>query len=100
MPIPEEHRPLAVDQQEQQPQSLLNKYRRLIQWRKQQPALIKGNLTLLDTAEPLLGFTRKSDEQHLLCLFNLSPTPICYDLSPYLNCLEIEGLYFTVRMGY
>lgn len=98
LPIPEEHLHHAVNQQENNPNSLLNKYRRLISWRKKQPALLQGDLTLLDTPEPLLGIERKCDQQQLLCLFNLSPMPIHYDLSPeYSDYLEAGEVDFVNR---
>lgn len=97
LPIPQEHLFHAVDQQEKEPMSLLNKYRRLIDWRKKQPALLRGKLTLLDTPKPLLGFTRKCDEQYLLCLFNLSPKPLHHDVSPYLDCVESDESDFVNR---
>ena len=97
LPIPAEHFGLAVDLQEHESMSLLNKYRRLFRWRKQQPALLQGDLTLLDTAEPLLGFSRKCDEQHLICLFNLSPVPLHHDLSTYSECIEADEADFINR---
>lgn len=97
LPIPEDHRQHAVARQEQNSNSLLNQYRRLIQWRKQQPALRQGDLTLLDTAAPLLAFTRRCDEQHLLCLFNLSPQPTYYDLSDYSDPVEADNSVFMSR---
>jgi alpha-glucosidase len=98
LPIPTEHFELAVDLQAQEPISLLNKYRRLLSWRKQQAALLQGNLTLLNTPEPLLGFSRKCDEQYLICLFNLSPKPLHHDLSDYPKCIEVERSGFTNRI--
>jgi alpha-glucosidase len=98
LPIPTEHFELAVDLQAQEPISLLNKYRRLLSWRKQQAALLQGNLTLLNTPEPLLGFSRRCDEQHLICLFNLSPKPLHHDLSDYPKCVEVERSGFTNRI--
>jgi len=97
LPIPEEHRHHAVDQQEHSPNSLLNKYRRLIQWRKKQPALLQGDLTLLDTPEPLLGIERQCDQQRLLCLFNLSPMPIHHNLEQYSEYVEADESDFFVR---
>ena len=97
LPIAEEHLHDAVDVQETYSNSLLNKYRRLIKWRKQQPALLWGDLTLLDTSEPLLGFIRKSEEQKLLCLFNLSPVPLRYDLSSYPQCVAADEVDFQNR---
>ncbi|HHP7232160.1 MAG TPA: alpha-glucosidase [Xenococcaceae cyanobacterium] len=97
LPIPQEHLHCAVDLQEANPNSLLNKYRRLIRWRKNQPALLSGDLTLLDTSEPLLGFIRKCDQQQLLCLFNLSPVPIHYDLSLHPRCIVADEVDFINR---
>ena len=91
LPIPQEHFELAVDLQESESMSLLNKYRRLFYWRKQQPALLQGDLILLDTPEPLLGFSRKCDKQHLICLFNLSPQPLHHNLSDYGKCEDANG---------
>ncbi|MFW6359117.1 MAG: alpha-glucosidase family protein [Chroococcales cyanobacterium] len=97
LPIPEEHLSHAVNQQEKPKNSLLNKYRRLIEWRKQQPALLQGDLTLLDTEEPILAFTRQCEKQHLLCLFNLSDTAIRYDLSPHSECEDAHETDFFNR---
>ncbi|MGV2829235.1 alpha-glucosidase family protein [Myxosarcina sp. GI1(2024)] len=97
LPVSEEHLHHAVELQETHHNSLLNKYRRLIEWRKQQPALLWGDLILLDTEEPLLGFIRKSEEQQLLCLFNLSPAPLRYDLSNYPHCVEADEVDFHNR---
>lgn len=97
LPLPDEHYLHAVDQQEKNPNSLLNKYRRLISWRKKQPALLTGELILVDTPEPLFAFERKCEQQHLLCVFNLSPMPVHYDLSSYPQCLEANESDFINR---
>ncbi len=97
LPIPEEHYSHAVDVQHPKPSSLLNKYRRLIAWRKQQPALTEGDLTLLETPEPILGFTRKCDRQYLLCLFNLSPMPVHYSLTEFPHCVKADEADFYNR---
>ena len=69
LPIPADHLAISVDQQNQDSHSLLNKYRQMIRWRQQQPALRDGQLTLLETAPPVLGFIRQSAEQSVVCLF-------------------------------
>lgn len=97
LPMPEEHYAAAVDQQDSNPSSLLNKYRRLIRWRKLQPALANGTLQLLNTPEPILGFIRSCDRQSLLCLFNLSPMPVHFDLSPFPNCTDAHEVDFISR---
>ncbi len=72
LPVAETHRPLAVDQQEAQPDSMLNYYRHLLNWRRQQPALIHGELKLLPRHKQVLAYQRKHEGQTLLCVFNFS----------------------------
>jgi alpha-glucosidase len=97
LPIPEEHLECAVDRQEENANSLLNKYRRLLQWRQQQPALLGGSMELLDTPEPILGLRRWSKQQELVALFNLSPKPIHFDISQFGNCRNANETDFWVR---
>jgi len=93
LPIPKKHLSFAVDVQNEDPNSLLNTWRKLLHWRKQQPALIAGNFTLLeDTKEPLFGFIREYAEQRLLCLFNISDQPVEYDLTSNADCESVIGL--------
>ncbi len=96
LPIPRGHLSYAVDRQTQDPHSLLNTWRRLLHWRKQQPALIAGDFQLIDTEEPLFGFIREYAEQRLLCLFNISEQPIEYDLRPF-GDFEPENVGFNVE---
>ncbi|NJL44878.1 MAG: DUF3459 domain-containing protein, partial [Leptolyngbyaceae cyanobacterium SM2_3_12] len=98
LPIPEEHRPQAVDVQEADPNSLLQKYRQLIQWRRRQPALRQGTLQLLELSCPdLVGFIRACDQQQLLCLFNLSPETVYQDLSSLPPCQPDSSEGFSDR---
>ncbi|MGF1497459.1 MAG: alpha-amylase family glycosyl hydrolase [Elainellaceae cyanobacterium] len=97
LPIPEEHYLHAVDQHEVMLNSLLNKYRGLIRWRKQQPAMQWGEMRLLNTPDPILGLERVCDEQHLICLFNLSPVPVHQDLHAFPRCQESTDSGFSIR---
>jgi alpha-glucosidase len=100
LPIPEEHIPYAVDVQHKDSNSLLNTWRRLLHWRKQQPALIQGETKILQTQEPLLAFIRDGEQQRLLCLFNWSDVPTHYDLSDYPQVKEFKDSGFTAdRQG-
>lgn len=81
LPVPKKHFSQAVDRQNADPKSLLNTWRRLLHWRKKQPALISGDFQLLDTQPSLFAFVREYAEQRLLCIFNLSDEPVKYDLS-------------------
>jgi alpha-glucosidase len=72
LPVAESHRPLAVDVQEQQADSLLHFYRRLLNWRKTQPALVQGELTLLAPHAQVLAFVRSQGTDKVLCVFSFS----------------------------
>ena len=72
LPLPEEHRALAVAHQEADPHSVLNGFRSFMQWRKKQPALCLGDICFLDTEEPVLAFTRSLDDETVLVVFNLA----------------------------
>ncbi len=71
LPIAAEHRHLNVQAQDADPASALNGFRRFMHWRKQQPALLRGEIRFLETAAPILAFTRSCEEQTLLAVFNL-----------------------------
>ncbi len=73
LPLPEAHLALARDGQAADPHSVLNAYRRFLAWRKRQPALRQGRLTLVPGSDAVLAFERQSAEQRLLCLFNCRP---------------------------
>jgi len=72
LPIPQAHRAINVAAQERDPHSVLQQVRRFLAWRRQQPALQNGSIHFHDAPEPILAFTRASDGQRLLVVFNLS----------------------------
>jgi alpha-glucosidase len=71
LPVPPQHRALAVSRQDADVGSTLNSFRRFMHWRSQQPALIDGAIAFLDLPEPVLGFVRTHQGRRLLALFNL-----------------------------
>ncbi|MEQ9813056.1 MAG: alpha-glucosidase family protein [Azospirillaceae bacterium] len=73
LPFGANHADRAVDRQEGDPASVLNAYRRFIAWRRRQPALRTGDLTLEPAqAESVLAFQRSGADQRLLCVFNIA----------------------------
>ena len=72
LPLSESHRRLAVDRQLNDPKSTLNFYRALLAWRKQIPVLQTGSMRLCAEHKSCLAFFRESENQTLLCVFNLS----------------------------
>ena len=91
LPIPEEHRALAVSWQEMQPASTLNIFRAFMRWRGDQPALRRGDIRFIRTPEPVLAFTREFGEQTLLVMFNLSTQPVSLNLPRDINFDLLEG---------
>ena len=97
LPISAEHRTQAVARQERDPQSLLNKYRRLVHWRREQPALRAGRLQPLEFPGELSGFLREHPQQRLLCLFNFGLDALYASLEAFPGCEPVAGLGFAER---
>lgn len=72
LPVDGDHLEFAVSQQEADPDSTLNAVRKLIHWRQQQPALVGGDMTVLDNTGEALCWIRESGEQSLLVALNLT----------------------------
>jgi len=72
LPIPPEHRHLAVDAQDNVQASMLNHYRRLLAFRKAHRPLSKGSLEFVDTGDAVLSLIRRDGNEAIFCAFNLS----------------------------
>lgn len=98
LPIPEEHLARSVQNQHRDGRSLLNTWRRLLHWRRDQPALEAGHLDLLESKDTVLAFSRYYAEQHILCVFNISDEPAHYDLSPFADYRAVRALNYDFRL--
>lgn len=67
-----EHSALAVSEQHANPLSTLNAYRAFLSARKSIPALTLGSLSIEETPQPVVAWTRQHLDQRILCIFNLS----------------------------
>ena len=93
LPIEHEHVLLAVDRQEADPQSTLNRARAFIAWRSGQPALKVGRLAFVPAPGPTIAFTRTPEGgDAMLCAFNLSDEPIEFLHSVSVTPLEVPGV--------
>ncbi|MFI3246930.1 MAG: alpha-glucosidase [Ferrimonas sp.] len=81
LPLAEEHRPLAIDQQLHNEHSTLRQFQQFSRWRQRHPTLRFGDIEFVSTPEPLLFFTRTYQQQTLLCGFNLSNQPVPFHSS-------------------
>ncbi|AZT85387.1 alpha-glucosidase [Marinobacter sp. NP-4(2019)] len=90
LPVDQDHLEFAVGLQEADPNSTLNAVRKLIHWRQQQPALIRGDLTVLDDTGDALCWTRETSEQSLLVALNLTGSELRLPL-PCRTSRPLEG---------
>jgi alpha-glucosidase len=91
LPVPVEHRVLAVSRQEADPASALHGFRRILRWRNGQPALRWGDIRFLDTPEPVLAFLRQHDGETLLVAFNLDANAVQVELPLEGQWTPVEG---------
>jgi alpha-glucosidase len=94
LPInPNYARGVNVADQQDDPESMLNFYKRLLRVRKQTPALIEGDYTPLhETAADYIAFLRQSQETGQTCLVVLNLSEKIHNLkfdldSPSARCL-------------
>lgn len=77
---------ISVEEEEQDPDSLLNTYRRFIRLRTERPALREGDFAVLDlaaSASGAWGFVRRAGDQMVVALFNFSNQPLSITLSAF-----------------
>ncbi|TXH77807.1 MAG: alpha-glucosidase, partial [Thiothrix sp.] len=92
LPIKPSQAAHSAAQQMDNPDSVLNFYKRILHLRKSSAALKHGATQFLDTQEPILAFKR-GDES--LCIFNLSPTAQQMKISGQLTEWLAEGATLT-----
>lgn len=74
LPVAEDSRWRNVEDQREDPTSLLSLYRALIRLRKAEPALAVGTYAPVGTTDALLSFERAHEGRRLLVALNLSST--------------------------
>ena len=75
-----EHQEKSVNLQDSSADSVLNSYRHFTQWRKQHSALLYGDITFVDSPEPILAFIRQDSVEKLLVCFNFSDQTQAFSL--------------------
>lgn len=78
LPVAEAHLPLSADLQDTDKDSILNAYRHFLKWRKETPAIRKGDIDIHNTEEPFFVFTRSHGDKKVMCIFNCSDTCSVY----------------------
>ena len=91
LPVPEAHRARNVATQDADPGSVLNGARRFLRWRRDQPALVGGDIAFIDAPEPVLAFTRTRDDMRVLVVFNLSAAAATWTLPAGMAPRVLDG---------
>jgi alpha-glucosidase len=91
LPVPADHLPKAVDQQDQSNDSTLGFYRSLLAFRKQHKALVKGDIAVLDAPEGVLAFVRELDGEKLLCVFNMTENDAVFTVPAGMEPKSVEA---------
>lgn len=107
LPVPPEHLALAVDRQTADPDSVLAAWRRMLAWRKANPVLRHGAITLTDLGPDLIAFERRLEKRphgghwgghdRLLCVFN--PNARRTEFKPPKDWVWVEELGFRRPEG-
>ncbi len=91
LPLPADHLGKAVDLQEKQADSILNFYRQFIKFRKKHPALIIGEIEIMNAPDGILAFRRFSKNDSLLCVFNMGENEQIFELADNMKYEEINA---------
>lgn len=91
LPVPPQHRALAVTAQERDASSALNGFRKLMHWRKTVPLLLSGDIEFLAATDSVLAFKRFDEQGALLAAFNLSGEAASVTLPGIEASREISG---------
>lgn len=89
LPVSGQHSKLAVDVQLTHEQSVLKHYQRFISWRKQFPALQKGEITFIDAVEPLIAFLRNWNGMTILVVINLGRDAVDFTLPDAMRIQQV-----------
>jgi alpha-glucosidase len=92
LPVGAEHGAMAVSQQENDADSVLQFTRRLLRWRKSIPQLLNGEIQFFDVPEPLLALQRElAGAPSVIAVFNLGAQQIEIDWPPAHAAIALSG---------
>lgn len=100
LPVPNEHLARAVSQQQGAKASLVEHYRRFIAFRRNHPALAKGDIDFLAADGDVVAFTRSAGNERIVCVFNLGSAAAEFELGEdNLEPLSNHGFSGTAEDG-
>ncbi|MGH7826279.1 MAG: alpha-amylase family glycosyl hydrolase [Candidatus Binatia bacterium] len=81
LPVADNYRAVNVSVEQQTPASILMLYRRLIELRRNEPALSVGEFAPLPAGDDLIAYVRKAKSRRLLVVLNLGAKLRTFDLA-------------------
>ena len=93
------HTGLAADRQAPDPASTLSYTRQILALRREFPALVSGDITLIDAPDDIVAFLRSNDGETVLCAFNLGDTAIAWSLPEGWDAAEVLATESMVSQG-
>ncbi|MCY1232449.1 Oligo-1,6-glucosidase 1 [compost metagenome] len=99
LPVPAEHRRLAVDAMTEGADTVLGHYRATLAFRKSLPVLHDGAMHFLDSNSDLLAFVREKDGERLLFVFNLTREPQAFLAPAVVEPLDLPGYPARLEAG-
>ena len=90
------HTGFAVDSQASDPASTLGYARQLLRLRRTHPALVHGDIALIDSPDDILAFLRRDESGAVLCVFNLGEAPVRWSPPAELGRLNAIATQNTV----
>lgn len=91
LPVPEEHRALNVAHQLATPDSTLRRVRQFLAWRKRYPALMRGDIRLMDPDAPVLGIERTLDGETIRAWFNTTSQALELEVADAASLQVLDG---------
>ncbi len=92
LPIPQEHRQVAVSLQEEDPDSVLNFFRSLMQWRGSEPILRFGKESIHHSdIAPIIAFDRFDEQRCLTFVANVDLESRWFPLCEGDKLIQLEG---------
>lgn len=98
LPIPDAHKRYAVAQQKESPDSMLEHYRRFIQFRRGCPALVKGSLEKIEVMGNVLSFLRVYEDSSVYCAFNMGAERIRCEIDTERELSLMNGHGFAAEL--
>ena len=93
------HTGLAADRQAPDPASTLSYTRQILALRREFPALVSGDITLIDAPDDIVAFLRSSDGETVLCAFNLGDTAIAWSPPEGWDAADVLATESAVSKG-